>query len=409
MRITIVTAYFYPEISPITHLYRDLAEDLASFGAEVTVVTGKANRGLDAAAREEYRGRTDETAEAGYRILRVGSDSAEGTGLVGRGLHFVGGTLSLYRAAKRTDADVYLLGSMPPFLGVVGARLAKRAKTVYILQDIFPDSVLLMGKLTENHPVTRVFRAMERIAYRGNTRFVTISEDMKRTLLLRGIDSERIDVIGNWTDTDAVRPVARETNPLFDELGLDRTKFIALYAGTLGDLQCPDLLLDAAKLLSAETDIGLVIFGGGKHRERIRGRIEAERIGNVRLFDLLPPERSSEVYSVGDVALVPLASGTTRIATPSKTWTALAAGRPVILTAETDSAWARLLSGADVGTVIEPGSAEAMADAIRFAARNRAETARRGEQARAFACSQLVRRTATERYFETLKKAALTK
>lgn len=404
MRVTIVTAYFYPEISPVTHLYRDLAEDLASLGAEVTVVTGKAVRGLDEAARAAYRTRTDETAEAGYRILRVGSGGAEGTGLVRRGLHFIRGTWSLFRAAKKTHADVYLLGSMPPFLGVVGAWLARRAKTVYILQDIFPDTVLLMGRLTEKHPATRVFRLMERMTYRGNTRFITISDDMKDTLLARGIPAEKIDVIENWADTDAVHPVERADNALFDELKIDRTKFIALYAGTLGDLQCPDLLLDTAKLLADETDIELVIFGGGKHRERIRERIETERIGNVKLFDLLPPERSSEVYSVGDVALVPLVRGTTRVATPSKTWTALAAGRPVLLTAEESSAWARLLKEADVGTVLEPNDAPAMAEAIRRAANDRAETKRMGERARAFARERLGRHAATKRYFEVLTK-----
>ena len=65
MNVTIVTTYFEPEISPVTHLYAALAEDFVTYGAQVTVVTNLPQRGLDEAARAAYRARTDERTAAG--------------------------------------------------------------------------------------------------------------------------------------------------------------------------------------------------------------------------------------------------------------------------------------------------------------------------------------------------------
>ncbi|MEG1524724.1 MAG: glycosyltransferase family 4 protein [Clostridia bacterium] len=404
MQVTIVTAYFAPEITPITHLYQDLAADLSRYGAEVTVVTGMANRGLNEEQRAAYQTRTDEHTPEGFRILRVGNVRREGSGLLSRGLHFLSGTVSLYRVAKHVPTDVYLLGSMPPFLGLVGAQLSKRARTVYILQDIFPDSMLLMGKLSEHHPVIRLCRWMERRSYRKNTRLITVSEDMKKTLLMRGVPQERLDVIGNWADTEAVRPVTRADNPLFDELALSREGFYAIYAGTLGILQCPDLLLDAAKLLKDQAGITLLILGGGALTAHVRTRMETEEIANVKLFPLVSADRVSEAYSLGDVALVPLVAGTTRVAMPSKTWSAMSAGRPVIITAERDSAWAELIAKAGCGYICPPGDAETLADALLACYYARDTLPQMGARARTYVENECSRRQATSHYYEVLTK-----
>ncbi len=403
MKVTLVTAYFAPEISPITHLYADLAADLTAYGADVTVVTGMANRGLTQEERAEYRTRTDERTAEGYRVLRVGAAS-EGTNLIRRGLYLLWGTVALYRAAKRIPTDVYLLGSMPPFLGYIGARLHSRARTVYVLQDIFPDTVIRMGKLKEHGLLTRLCRRMETATYRGNTRFITISPDMARTLYRHGVEESRVSVIYNWADTEAVHPVPRAGNPLFDEKALPRDAFIVLYAGVLGILQNPHILLDAAQKLRAHTDILFVIFGAGAQRNAIAARIAAEGLTNVRLLPLEPGSRVSEVYSVGDMAVIPLKKGVTDVALPSKTWTAMAAGRPVLVTAERESAWAAAIAEAGAGDCVPPEDAKAFADAILAWYDKRSELPDMGARAREYVQTRLNRQDATKRYYDVLCK-----
>lgn len=404
LHVTLVSAYFAPEITPVTHLYADLAEDLCRYGADVTVVTNLANRGLDDQARAEYLKRTDETVPEGYRILRVGTKSREGANFFRRGLHFLVNTRALLKAAKKTKADVYLLGSMPPFLGLVGAKLSRRARTVYILQDIFPDSMVAMGKFTEWHPIVRISRRMEQHTYKRNSAFITLSDDMKRTLVARGIPEGKIAVIPNWADTNTVLPISRDDNPLFDQLKLPREYFYAVYAGTLGILQEPDTMLDAAKLLKPKEDIRVVIFGGGALYEHVRARIKNERIDNALLFPLLPEERVAEVYSLGDVALVPLKAGTTRFAMPSKTWTALAAGRPVIVCVDAGSEWARSIERESYGICVHPGEPREMADAVLRLHACAMPLNELGARARSYVCEHASREASTRAYYEWLTK-----
>lgn len=404
-KVALVTVYFAPEITPVTHLYADLAADLSAQGLELTVVTAQPNRGLSEAEYRAYLPRTDETVPEGYRILRVGGGAREGKGLVSRGLYLLKSTFALYRAARELHADAYLLGSMPPMLGLVGARLHRHARTVFILQDIFPDTLTYMGRFSESHPVVRLGRWMEKRIYRHNSEFVTLSDDMAATLLSRGVPADRLSVVPNWADTDAVRPVLPADNRLYDECGLDRGGFIALYAGVLGALQNPGVLLDAAKrLLSDAPAVTLAIFGGGTYEADVRARIASEGLSNVRLFPLQKAARISEVYSLGSVCLVPLKAGACRAAMPSKTWTLLAAGRPAIVTAEADTALARCMTENGCGFVAAPDSAEALAAAIRTAYERRDELVKMGENARAYAVDHLGRAAATKRYFEILSK-----
>jgi glycosyltransferase involved in cell wall biosynthesis len=403
LHVALVTAYFAPEITPITHLYADLAEDLCRYGARVSVITNMPNRGLSEEERVAYHERTDETAPEGYRILRVGTKTREGTNFALRALHFLNNTRALCREAKKLRADVYLLGSMPPFLGLVGVRLSRRARTVYILQDIFPDSMVAMGKFTEWHPVVRLSRRMEQRIYRKNSKFVTLSEDMKRTLVARGIEPYKIAVIPNWADTESIRPIPRGENVLFDELNLPRDRFYAVYAGTLGILQEPDVILDAAKLLLGEADIRIVIFGGGALLEHVKNRIERERIENVLLFPLYASERVAEVYSIGDAALVPLKKGTTRFAMPSKTWSALAAGKPVIVCVDAGSEWARSIEHESYGVCVTPGDPREMADAILRLHASTVPLEELGARARSYACEHASRAQATRAYYDWLQ------
>ena len=63
-------------------------------------------------------------------------------------------------------------------------------------------------------------------------------------------------------NVDEVKPIERDSNRLFDDYGVDRSKFVAVYAGNLGEAQGAEVIIDAAKLLLPFSDIQFVIFGG---------------------------------------------------------------------------------------------------------------------------------------------------
>lgn len=403
LHIALITTHFAPEVTPITHLYADLAEDFYRFGARVSVVTKLPGHELSEEERAAFYNRRDEIAPEGYRIQRVGKKARRGANLLERALRACQNTIAIYRAAKKLKADIYIFCSLPAYLGLVGARLNRRARTIYILQEIFPDNLVASGTYTEWHPFVRLCRRMEQHIYRHNSAFITLSDEMKRTLIARGIKPETITVIPNWADTDSIQPVLREKNELFDELGLPRDGFYAVYAGTLGFLQEPDVILDAAKLLKNESDIRILVFGDGALREHVKNRIEREQIENVLLFQLPSADRTAKVYSIADVALVPLKKGMTRIAVPSETWLALAAGRPVIVCAEAGSEWARSIEHESYGVCIKPGEPQEMADAIFRLHASTVSLSELGTRARNYVCEHASRKQATQAYFDWIQ------
>ena len=403
LHIALISTHFAPEVTPITHLYADLAEDFSRFGARVSVVTKLPGHELSEEERAAFYHRRDEIAPEGYRIQRVGKKARRGANIVERALRACQNTIAIYRTAKKLKADVYILSSIPAYLGLVGSRLNRRAKTIYLMQEIFPDNLVAAGTYTEWHPFVRFCRKLEQHIYRHNSAFITLSEEMKRTLIARGIEQEKITVIPNWADTETIQPIPRESNLLFDELNLPREGFYAVYAGTLGFLQEPDVILDAAKLLKNEKDIRILVFGDGALRQHVENRIEREQIENVLLFPLLTADRTAELYSIADVALVPLKKGMTRIAVPSETWLALAAGRPVIVCAEAGSEWARSIEHESYGVCITPGEPQEMADAIIRLHASTVPLSELGARARNYVCEHASREQATRAYFDWIK------
>lgn len=403
LHIALISTHFAPEVTPITHLYADLAEDFSRFGARVSVVTKLPGHELSEEERAAFYHRRDEIAPEGYRIQRVGKKARRGANIVERALRACQNTIAIYRTAKKLKADVYILSSIPAYLGLVGSRLNRRAKTIYLMQEIFPDNLVAAGTYTEWHPFVRFCRRMEQHIYRHNSAFITLSEEMKRTLIARGIEQEKITVIPNWADTETIQPIPRESNLLFDELNLPREGFYAVYAGTLGFLQEPDVILDAAKLLKSEKDIRILVFGDGALRQHVENRIEREQIENVQLFPLLTADRTAELYSIADVALVPLKKGMTRIAVPSETWLALAAGRPVIVCAEAGSEWARSIEHESYGVCITPGEPQEMADAIIRLHASTVPLSELGARARNYVCEHASREQATRAYYDWIK------
>jgi colanic acid biosynthesis glycosyl transferase WcaI len=71
-----------------------------------------------------------------------------------------------------------------------------------------------------------------------------------------------------------------------------------------------------------------VINGNGSRRAYFEK--EAEELPNVTFMDYQPRQRLNEVLAAGDIHIIPLQKGLSSISVPSKFYSILAAGRPVL-------------------------------------------------------------------------------
>ena len=372
MNILIFNAYYTPETAASLNLEEDIAEGFAKEGNKVTMYVPVPSRGVSNKIREEYKKRRIEYQHSKrLKIVRYNLIK-EGHNPVLRALRYLIQNIKQYRyGIKAKGVDVIFSGSTPPTQGAMCAlvkkKLIKKHKKyvpyVYNLQDVFPDSLVNAGFTKEGSILWKIGRIVENYTYRHADSIIVISEGFKRNIIKKGVPEEKISVVSNWIDCDNIFPIKREENLLFDEFGIDRSKYIVTYAGNFGGSQGAMIVLKAAEFIK-ENDIQFVIFGGGTEFQNAVNYVREKKVDNVFIHELLPPERIAEVYSMGDVSLITGQPGVGKAGMPSKTWSIMACNTPIIASFDLDSDLDRVLRNSGMGYCVNPGDVDALANAI---------------------------------------------
>jgi colanic acid biosynthesis glycosyl transferase WcaI len=230
---------------------------------------------------------------------------------------------------------------------------------VFNIQDVFPDAAIRTGVISDSRLVW-LARRLERFSYHRGKAVTVLSEDLRSNVAakVRPSHRDRVCVIPNFVDTEVIRPGHRMTE-YRKELGIGDGP-VVLYAGNVGFSQSLDLVLAAAR---ACPHITFVVNGDGAARSEAEA--DAAGLANVRFAEYQPIERLAEVLASGDVHVVPLRAGLGDVSVPSKTYSSLAAGRPVVASIDPDTEISRLLERAGAGISVGPDDPEALVSAIR--------------------------------------------
>lgn len=401
MRITFITGHLCKERHA---LLNELALDLGESGAEVTVITGFPSRRISEEVKNYYLAHPVEQISPNVVVKRVGSRKGEGGGLFDRMIKYAKLTWTIYKEAKKTPTDAYYLYSSPFFIGWMGCSLAKIAPTVYNAQDLFPDTLIKIKGYGEGNPMIKFFRMMERRVYKKNTRIITISEEMKRTIMAQECPADKIDVIYNWADTETLHHVERADNKLMDELNVPKDKFIVSYAGDIGLFQGWPVIVEAAKRVHVvKPEVLFVIIGSGSYKAQLEKQVAEEKLDFIEIRPMQPASRCAEIYSIGDLELVSIEPGLSKMALPSKTFVIMSSGSAVLSLVDQTSDIAQLIKKLDMGYTLEHGDAEALKNVILEAYEKRDHLVEQGRNARKFAEENAARKTQTKKYYDLIQ------
>lgn len=364
MKVLAFSCYYTPEIAASMYLTEDIYKGIVDAGHTLEVYVPMPCRGISEEVRQEYKRNKTEKKYDGKLVIHRFVMYREGKNSILRAIRYLLINLISVWKGLTTKADVIFVQSTPPTQGMMAGIISKWKKIplIYNLQDIFPDSLVNSGMTAKGSLLWKIGRKIENYTYKNADKIIVITEGFKRNIMLKGVPEEKIDVVSNWIDIDAVQPVDKEKNTLYEEFGINREKYIVLYAGNFGAAQGADIILKVAERLKDETNIEFVIFGGGAYFEE--AKVQAASLPNVIINGLLPQTRVSEVYSLGDVALVCCKPGTGNAGMPSKTWSIMACNTPIIASFDTDSDLADVIRTSGAGQCIEPGNVEKLTEAI---------------------------------------------
>jgi colanic acid biosynthesis glycosyl transferase WcaI len=365
--IVVLCPHFVPDNAPTGTVMTRIVDELVALGHRVHVVT----------ALPWYRTHSIEPGWTGRWVRREtttwgsitrvhpfpGDDKSN---LLRRAVGFVGYSILAGVQGLRTGgwfrrADAVIAMSPPLTLGLTGRVVAslRRAPLIFNIQDVFPDAAIETGAISDRR-IIAVARWLERISYRSADAVTVLSSDLADNVRAKMPTSahERIHEIPNFVDTDVIVPGDRLT-AYREECGLG-TGPVVLYGGNVGFSQSLDLVLGAARRMP---EVMFLVNGDGAARDTLRAA--AADLPNVVFRGYIAPERLPELLATGDVHVVPLKAGLARVSVPSKTYSIMAAARPVLAAIDPGTAVPRMLDESGGGLAVPPDDLPAFVAGLR--------------------------------------------
>lgn len=408
MRILQLAGYFFPEKAASIYLEENRYEAFSNAGFYTVVYAARPQRGLSKEEYQKYKNKKLEMMYDGHVEVHRFAMYREGKNAVLRALrYFLISAIQFWKGVWAEDIDLIYVASTPPTQGALAALVKKfkRVPFVYNLQDIFPDSLVGTGLASNNSILWKIGRVIENFTYRNADKIIVISEDFKRNIMAKGVPEEKIVVIYNWVDEQAVVDISRSDNVLFDRYGLDRGKFYVTYNGNIGLTQNMDMLMEVAKSLEDYEDIHFVLVGDGAYKENVEHFVKERHISNVTLLPFQPYVEISHVFSLGDVSLVISKPGVGANSVPSKTWSIMSASRPVLANFD-ENELKTIIDENHCGLFTKVGDKEAFTDAILKLYNNRELCTEMGKNGRRFVMENLTKKVGTQKYMDVIKQFA---
>ncbi len=392
MNVCFFNRSYWPDQAATGQLLTELAQDLVSgYGCNVSVVAGRA---LHAAAslsavapaaggRRESGWPVAHEEHDGVRILRAKGTLFGRRKFVGRAANYLTYFASAVAASRQVGPqDIVVSLTDPPILGLAALRAARRtgARFVFLCEDIFPEVASLLEDF-HNTTVNRTLDRINRRLVREADAIIALGDRMKRRLVEeKGAPADRVHVIHNWADCDAITPGLKD-NAFARAHGL-QDRFVLMHSGNVGLSQNLDLLVNAADELRSRERLVIAIVGDGARRPALEAVAKARGLTNVRFFPYQPKELLHESFATADAFLVSLKPGLEGYIVPSKVYGILAAGRPFVAAVDPSCEAAAIALEHDCGVVAPPGNPAALVSAIRALCDDPERARRMGENAR---------------------------
>lgn len=409
IKLLSLSAYYTPETVASIYLYENLYNDCISNDINIVIYTPTPTKGINENIRNYYKeNKKKEILYNGKMIIhRFNLIEEKRNPLLRAWRYTMSCFKQFYKASFTKDArscNIMFIASTPPIQGAMAVFVKKirRIPFIYNLQDIFPDSLVGTGLAKKNGLLWKIGRVIENFTYRNADKIIVISQDFKRNIMAKGVPEEKIEVIYNWVDEQAIVPIDRDKNPIFDEFNLDRNKFYIVYAGNLGNAQNVEIILDVANQIKDNTNIEFIIFGTGGQEHEYKNKVKSLYINNVSFFPLQPYDKVSQVYSIGDACIVSCKRGLGGSAMPSKTWSIMSSGRAVIANFD-EGELKEIIENNNCGIFTKAGDKEAFKDAILELYNNKDKAIQLGKNGRQFIMENLTREIGTKRYINVIR------
>ena len=265
---------------------------------------------------------------------------------------------------KVKDADVIYLQSNPTiFFPMLLLKLFKRLPVLYCIYDVWPGHAYDIG-VVKSKLLYNIFRLLNMPCYMMADAISVMSEDMKQTVIKEGAKAEKIRIVFPWYDVKTAREIKPEENRFIAKYNIPQDKFYVQFAGTIGYVFDCEAVIELAKRLQNEKNIVIQIVGDGNVKERFVNAVKEADLQNIDFYPLQPVELVPDVYSAGNVCIIPLRKGVVYNGVPSKAPILMACNRVIVNSVDIDSHYARMFPENHMGFSVDIGDYDTLAEKI---------------------------------------------
>lgn len=362
MNVLIVNQFFYPDVAATSQLLTDLVRHIGE-RHNVTVICS--------AGRYDAR---QDSSEAPPAIVRRVPGLPFARGFATRALSY--GVFSfgaLFYSLREARPDVIITLTTPPLVSLIGSivRWFRGSRHVIWEMDMFPEVLVSVGALKQKSWLNRLLQRVSNSSRRSAAAIIALGPCMKRRLVESGIAPERIHIVENWADGDAIRP-ASSRKP-----GVN-----VFYSGNLGVSHEIETILHGMEVLQDDPRFSFTFAGGGQLKDKLAAACSAKQLANVEFIPYASRESMSSHLATATIGLVTERPESLGTVVPSKVYGLMAAGKPILFIGPRAATPGLLIRRFGVGWQIEPGDGAGLVALLHRLADDPREIRRRGRRAR---------------------------
>lgn len=348
MNILILTQYFYPDVASTGQLLTELSVGLSSKKIDVEVITASPSYSyrIPASKNEDY---------LNVKIKRVWSMRLSKNNRFGQIMNSVTFFTSVFlNLLFKKDLSNLLIVSNPPFLPLMGYifHKIKGVKFIYLVHDVFPDKAIKLNYISKNSFIETFWKIIDQKILKSASIIIVLGETMKSVITkkferLNIPGKEKIRIIHNWADEDFIKPCEAYGKIFREEYELG-DKFIVQYSGNLGASYDLEKIMEVAKITVNE-NIVFMFIGDGIKKQKLQQFKSDNNLKNVIFLPYLEKAKLPYSLNCADISLLTYEEKLEGLLMPSKLYTILATGTPVIALCKKGSEIDNIITEADCG------------------------------------------------------------
>jgi glycosyltransferase involved in cell wall biosynthesis len=201
--------------------------------------------------------------------------------------------------SDKANTILYSSPSLVPFLGAYLLARKLNSKLVWDIRDLWPLTLIELGKISKLHPFILFHQWLENFACRKSDFIISNLPMVYNYLLKKGVKQSSFSWIPNGLSIDNFRK--KNFLNLKTKKQLPLKKFIIGYAGSLGISNAPKPLLDAVLLTRNDKNIHYVLVGNGGLRKTIEEFILNNKLTNITLLNAIPKNEIPSLLKYFDI------------------------------------------------------------------------------------------------------------